>query len=111
LRKFKHEDDFKDWAVKELRKLPHVWVYATWVGPRRGIPDILGFVAGEGLALELKLDDKATDKTRETLQAHNISQIKNAGINLAMTRLTPSQWKSFMIIIKMKIAKYKKKIT
>jgi hypothetical protein len=79
------------------------------VGPRRGIPDILGFVAGESVALELKLDGKARDKTRETLQEYNINLMKDAGVTFAFARVTPARWKTIMFAFKLAIKIYRKK--
>ena len=94
MRKFKLENDFKRWAISELRKIPKSWWMSHWSSQVRGIPDITGCYKGLFYAIELKLDGKRKDKGRETLQERNINLIYEAGGH-AWSRITPSQWESF----------------
>jgi hypothetical protein len=91
-REFKTEKAWSDWLLKELKTLPNSWFHRPVTKVCRGIPDILGCVSGYFVAFELKLDGVREDKSRETLQKHIISQIKEAGSPIAIDRLTPSTW-------------------
>lgn len=75
------ERKFETQLRKKLRKIPYSW----WVPKQlsitiRGIPDIIGCIKGDFVALECKRSLKdSLDKTPTTeLQKHNIRSINNA---------------------------------
>ena len=69
-------------------KIPNSWWFCPPTGARRGIPDWLGCVNGQFVAIELKKSKAKKDSTRETLQEYTCGEIKNAG-GLVFFRATP----------------------
>lgn len=56
-----------------------VWCYKTSDRFQKGIPDILGIVAGVPFAVEVKLAGKKPDPKREAFQRYHISKINQCG--------------------------------
>lgn len=90
--KFKTEASWQKWVLEELSTLRYSWFFAAPTKSLRGIPDIIGCVGGNFVALELKLDEARPDKSRETLQKYTLDLMQEAGAPLCVDRLTPSNW-------------------
>lgn len=80
------ETSFKKKVQKDLKKIKFSWFFKTQERSRHGIPDEIGVIAGQFVAIELKIDGEEPDQ----LQALNISKIRKArGIAFSTT---PSLW-------------------
>lgn len=80
---------FKLRVQKDLSKLQNTWFFKTQERSIRGIPDIIGSVAGRFFAAELKIDDEPTK-----LQQFILNQIKRTGAVSFST--TPEEWEEHM---------------
>lgn len=67
------EKDFQRAVLKKLRLIPESWWTKVNDRVTIGLPDILGCVRGNFVALELKTKSKVTK-----LQAHTLSRIERA---------------------------------
>lgn len=68
------ETKFKEYVLRELKKLPRVWFVKIQMVSTRGIPDILMCVNGKFVAWELKVGKGKATK----LQHHTLEQIRHA---------------------------------
>jgi len=70
------EREFKIKVIRELKKLPNLWVYKSNDNTTSGLPDLIGVINSRFIGIELKRDVKAKVSK---LQAYNIELIKAAG--------------------------------
>ena len=82
------EKAFSKKVIPRLKQVPNSFWFVPPTRSRRGIPDIIGCVGGQFVAIELKRSGARPDKKRETLQEWVCNAIKDAG-GLAFFRATP----------------------
>ena len=92
----KPETLFKEKVLPQIRALPNSWWVKTQMICIRGIPDILGCVNGQFVAIELKSDDKSAKLS--PLQGYILRNITKAG-GLAL-EVTPELWQSTYQVLK-----------
>jgi hypothetical protein len=68
------ESVFQDKVLKKLREIPHSWWVKINDRTTVGLPDILGFCAGVGFAIELKTKSKLS-----AIQAYTLRKIDHSG--------------------------------
>ncbi len=69
------ETIFKLKVMRDMKKLPNLWLLKTQERARKGVPDILACVNGKFVAIELKVRSKEATP----LQARVLGQIQSAG--------------------------------
>ena len=84
------ESKFKERVLKDLKKVPNLYVLKTQERSRRGVPDLLICHKGKFIAIELKVDGEKPTK----LQDIKLKEIRLAG-GLSFST-TPSQWESHL---------------
>ena len=91
----KPETLFKEKVKAKIKPLPRSWWFKTQLVALRGIPDLIGCVNGQMVALELKKDDASLC---DPLQQFVLRQIiKAGGIGLVVT---PNNFDSVYRVLK-----------
>lgn len=84
------ENKFKDKIIRDLLKLPSMWIFKTQERARHGIPDIILCFGGNFIAIEAKTNDAKGHNRQEALQQITINDIIKAGGMGFIT--TPDEW-------------------
>ncbi len=69
------EKQLQNYVLKKLKQVPNSWWFKPTVTNKRGTPDIIGFIEGYFMAIELKVEGNVPTK----IQQYTIDQINKFG--------------------------------
>ena len=87
------ESEFQDKVLKKLREIPGSWWVKINDRTTVGLPDILGFCAGVGFAIELKTKSKLS-----AIQAYTLRKIDRSGAQTFVA--TPDNIEEILIYVR-----------
>lgn len=90
----KPETKFQNKVLKDLKKIPNLWVLKTQEKTRRGVPDLIICANGKFIAAEIKSNNKAIISP---IQHFELKCIENSG-GLSLI-LTPENWENTFSIM------------